>query len=105
MALTPVEGAIYVNQNMQIAASKQIDLKNRIDLQNSASAQIVNDKEKEVEEVRPAEEAYKIDPEKDHERDKSDQSTGEKEEESKLKKQMQEKEEQKDKPHLLDIKV
>ncbi len=84
MSLSPVGGVIYANQNMQIPASKQIDFKNRLDLQNSAAVGILNEQDKEVSEVRPTEESYKIDPEKEHEKEKKDESSGEKEEEEKF---------------------
>ncbi len=87
MSISPVGGVIYANQNMQIPASKQIDFQNRLDLQNSVAAQILNEKEEEIAEVRPTEETYRIDPEKEHEREKNDESTGEKEEENKFIKQ------------------
>jgi len=110
MSLSPVGGVIYANQNMQIPASKQIDFKNRLDLQNSAAAQMLNEKEKEVTEVRPMEEAYKIDPEKEHEKEKNDESSGEKEEENKFAKQnksiiKKDETQETNSTHHLDIKV
>ena len=108
MSITPIGGVIYANQNMQIPASKQIDFQNRVDLQNSAAAQLLNEKEKEVAEVRPTEETYKIDPEKEHEREKNDESTGEKEEEEKLAKKIEKKIKKSSENssfHHLDIKV
>ena len=70
MAITPLGGVIYANQNMQIPASKQIDFQNKLDLQNVMAAEVLNEKEKEIEEVRPTEESYKIDPENEHEKEK-----------------------------------
>ncbi|MCK9257690.1 MAG: hypothetical protein M0P02_06425 [Sulfurospirillaceae bacterium] len=76
MAVGPIGGMIYANQNMHLQATKQLDFQSRLEAQNSAAAAAVNEKEKEVQEVRPAEETYKIDPEKEHEQEKSDQEAG-----------------------------
>ena len=108
MALSAIGGAIYANQNMHIPASKQIDMQNRIDLQNSAAAQILNEKDKEIAEVRPTEESYKIDPEKEHEKEKNDESAGEKEQEQQMEEKIakkQKKESPSSLAHHLDIKV
>jgi hypothetical protein len=106
MGISPIGGVIYANQNMQVPAAKQIDFQSKLDLQNVMAAELLNEKEKEVEEVRPTEETYKIDPEHEHEREKKDEESGEKENEEKLmskaEKQIKEK---KQSTHLLDIKV
>ena len=68
MAITPLTNIIFVNQNMQVAASVQNMQFNRYDVQNAAAQAIVNEKEKVIEESRPAEEAEAIDPDRDHER-------------------------------------
>ncbi|WP_201352243.1 hypothetical protein [Hydrogenimonas urashimensis] len=68
MAISPLTNIIFVNQNMQVAASVQNMQFNRYDIQNVAAQAMVNEKEKVIEETRPAEEAEAIDPDKDHER-------------------------------------
>jgi len=106
MAITPLGGVIYANQNMQIPASKQIDFQNKLDLQNVMAAEVLNEKEKEIEEVRPTEESYKIDPENEHEKEKNDEESGEKEEEAKLANKIEKNiKNKKSSSHLLDIKV
>ncbi|WP_024955058.1 hypothetical protein [Sulfurospirillum arcachonense] len=80
MAVSPIGGAIYTNQNMNAAAVKQTDFQNRIDMQNVAASAATNEKGKEVREIRPTEETYKIDPEKEHEKEKNEEETGAKEE-------------------------
>jgi len=106
MGITPIGGVIYANQNMQIPASKQIDFQNKTDLQNVMAAEVLNEKEKEIEEVRPAEESYKIDPKNEHEKEKSDEESGEKEEEAKFTDKMEKnRKNRKNSTHLLDIKV
>ncbi len=80
MAIGPIGAHIYVNQNMQVQASKQNEFQNRLDMQNAAASQSANDKGKEIREIRPTEETYKIDPEKEHEKEKSEEESGAKEE-------------------------
>lgn len=82
MAVSPIGAMIYTNQNMNAAAVKQTDFQNRLDMQNVAAAVATNEKSKEVQEVRPTEETYKIDPEKEHEKEKREQESGAKEEET-----------------------
>jgi hypothetical protein len=76
MAIGPIGAHIYVNQNMQIQASKQTDFQNKLDLQNIQAAAVANEKDKDVQEVRPPEETYKIDPEHEHERQKKEEENG-----------------------------
>ncbi len=106
MGISPISGIIYTNQNMQVPAAKQIDFQNKLDLQNVMAAEVLNEKEKEIEEVRPAEESYKIDPQNEHEKEKQDEQSGEKEEEAEFLNKI-EKNQNKKKTgnHLLDIKV
>ncbi len=68
MAISPLTNIIFVNQNMNVAASVQNMQFNRYDIQNAAAQALVNEKEKVIEETRPAEEAEAIDPDRDHER-------------------------------------
>lgn len=106
MGISPLGGVIYANQNMQVPAAKQIDFQSKLDLQNVMAAELLNEKEKEVEEVRPTEESYKIDPENEHEREKKDEESGEKENEEKLMNKVEKKiKDKKQSTHLLDIKV
>lgn len=101
MAVSPVGNMIYVNQNMQVGASKQTDFQARLDAQNLAANEASNDKEKEVQEVRPTEETYKIDPEKEHEKDKKEQE--EEAREASQEKDLQKDEKSESKTHILDI--
>ncbi len=68
MAITPLTNIIFVNQNMNVAASVQNMQFNRYDIQNAAAQALVNEKEKVIEETRPAEEAEAINPDREHER-------------------------------------
>lgn len=107
MAIGPIGAMIYVNQNMHVQATKQLDFQSRLDAQNAAAATAVNEKSKEVQEVRPTEETYKIDPEKEHQKEKSDEETGANESQIFRKKREENDEESENPPskHLLDIKI
>lgn len=68
MAISPISNAIYVNQNAPAAASVQSDFQSKLDMQMAMNAAVSAEKKKEVEETRPTEETYKIDPENEHEK-------------------------------------
>ncbi|MDD3324729.1 MAG: hypothetical protein PHN38_06380 [Sulfurospirillaceae bacterium] len=104
----PIGNTIYANQLMHLQASKQIDFQNRVDLQNSAALSAANEKEEEVVEVRPTEETYKIDPEKEHQKEKNEEESGAKEEEIKQTKKEHAEEDENDDTSsggLLDVKA
>ncbi|KIM11148.1 MAG: hypothetical protein KU37_05725 [Sulfuricurvum sp. PC08-66] len=104
MAVGPVGGAIYVNQNMHVAAAKHNDILNRYDMQNVHAAASASEKDKIVQEVRPPEESHQIDPDRDgrpsQEQQKEDKSKELKPKEDKIEKQIVT-----TSMHLLDIKV
>ncbi|WP_457746400.1 hypothetical protein [Sulfurimonas sp.] len=102
MAVGSIGGAILVNQMTPAATSVQNAHNNRIDFQNMAAQAAVQAKEKEVEEVRPAEESHAIDPDREHQKQEADEET--------KRNPKQEKDEDIDKDatpplHKLDIKV
>ena len=68
MAITPISNSIYVNQDAPVAASVQSDFQSKLDMQIAINAAAAAEKKKEVEEIRPTEETYKIDPENEHEK-------------------------------------
>jgi hypothetical protein len=79
MPITPLESIMYVNQNMQVAASKQTDYQNRVEFQNFIAAARVNEKPSAIADIDDVMEAEAIDPEKEHQREESEEQTGEKE--------------------------
>jgi hypothetical protein len=107
MAVGPVGAMVYTNQNMHLQATKQLDFQSKLDAQNLAAAAATNEKSKEIQEVRPTEETYKIDPEKEHERERSDKEAGAKEGQTPDKKEKKEpiKEKSSSSNHILDIKI
>ena len=107
MAITQLDGITFANQNMQVAASRQIDLQGRIDFQNIAAAAAANAALKEVGETRPTEEGKGIDPDREHNKEQAEEQAGAKQEETKIKFDTTKKEEELslETTHLLDIKA
>ena len=100
MAIGPIGNAIFVNQQTATVSSVQGNQNNRFDLQNVAAQAAANEKEKEVMEVRPAEENHEVDPDRDHQRDEADRET-----KRNPKEEHEEEEEPQRTLHKLDIKV
>ncbi len=65
-SIGPVVSAVYTNQQMALVAGEKNALHNRFELQNLAANTSANAKQKEVEELRPTEEAHMIDPDREH---------------------------------------
>lgn len=103
-SIGPIGGAIYANQNMAAVASEQTSLQNRFELQSLAAAAIQRDKDKAIQETKPAEETYKIDPENEHQQQTADEELSEQAKEAHPA-QPAEKEHKPSKIHILDIKV
>ena len=73
MALDAVGSTIYVNQQTASVASEHTARNNRIEMQNFTAAMIIQNEEKEVKEVRPAEENHKVDEDREHQRQEHDE--------------------------------
>ena len=82
MPIGPLGSTIYTNQNTTVAATKQAGVQSRAEMQNLMASAIANEKDKIIKELRPTEEAHKIDPEKEHQRQRSEEESGAKEEET-----------------------
>ena len=73
MAIGPVGNTIYVNQQMaSVASDKNVQL-NRFELQALAAQVIMQEQEKEIQEVRPAEENQAADPDREHAKEQAEQ--------------------------------
>ena len=83
MPVGPIGSVIYANQMVTVQAGKQMDYQNSVQMQSMVAEAMQHEKEEVVEEVRPAEETYKIDPEHEHEREKNDEESGMTEEQMK----------------------
>ena len=62
----PIGNVVYANQMVTVQAAKQMDYQNSVQMQSMIAEAMQNEKEEVVEDVRPAEETYKIDPENEH---------------------------------------
>ena len=103
MAVGPIGNAIFVNQMTPAATAVQNAHNNRVDFQNMVAQAQVQEKEKEVLEVRPAEENQAVDPDREHMREEADEQN-----KRSKKRERPEEEDEEDTPpplHKLDIKV
>ena len=108
MAVGPIGGAVLVNQMTPAVTPVQGGQYTRFELQNIAAQAAVNEKQKEVEELRPTEENHAIDPDREHQRQEADEEMSENPKKSR--KHFDSNEEQSsdssdEVKHLLDIKV
>jgi len=107
MAVGPIGSAILVNQMTPAVTPVQGGQYTRYELQNIAAQMAVQEKQIEVEEVRPTEENHEVDPDREHTRQEADE---EMEDEAKTPRATVSEEEAKEIEkeegiHLLDIKV
>ena len=73
MALDAVGSTIYVNQQMASVASEHNARMGRDEMQHVAAGIAMSQEEKEVIEVRPAEENKEIDEDREHQRQESEE--------------------------------
>lgn len=106
MSVGAIGNAILVNQMTPAVTPLQGNQNTRFDLQNLAAQVAAQEKEKEIEEVRPAEENQKIDPDREEQREEADEETQNLPKKKNHKINKEKSEEESDEPvHLLDIKV
>ncbi len=107
--MTPLDAITFANQNMQVAASKQNDYRNRIESQKYAVVAKMVEKETSVSGVDELTDDQKIDAEREHNKEHSEEETGEKAKETQRiepkKPKVEVKEEKVLTTHILDIKV
>ncbi|PHS58755.1 MAG: hypothetical protein COB17_02070 [Sulfurimonas sp.] len=73
MAIGAIGNVIYVNQQTASVASLVNSQNNRVDLQNIAAQAAVLEKDEKVLELRPAEENHATNPDREHEKNSSEQ--------------------------------
>ncbi len=109
MPITPLDAITFANQNMQVVASKQNDYRNRLEQQKYAAVVRLTKSEMEVAGVGELKDDQKIDAEREHNKERAEEETGEKAKEIAIKKETKVKEEIEEElasPHrILDIKV
>lgn len=114
MAVTPLGNSNFINQNAPVVSQVHANQQARFDMQALMASELATQQNEEIKEVRPMEESYKLDPEKEHERQKSEEEASEfeneeqnakaKDEENYLEDELDSKEESEE-PHVLDIKI
>jgi len=75
MAVTPLGNTIFINQNANFVSHRAAEVQNRFDLQAAVAASITEDERGEIEQIRPTEETYKIDPQNEQEGQKHQQDS------------------------------
>ena len=113
MAVTPLGNTNFINQNAPVVSQVHANQQARFDMQALMASELATQQNEEIKEVRPMEESYKIDPEKEHERQKNEQEAGEFEHEEQNAKGDEElnlddggiDDDVADEPHVLDIKI
>jgi hypothetical protein len=66
--ISPIGNQIYVNQNMHVAATKIGNRLGSAEYAQLANQISVDDKDKDIREIRPVEESAKIDPDREHQK-------------------------------------
>jgi len=113
MAVTPLGNTNFINQNAPVVSQVHANQQARFDMQALMASELATQQNEEIKEVRPMEESYKIDPEKEHERQKSEEEASEFENEEQNAKGDEElnlddggiDDDVADEPHVLDIKI
>lgn len=113
MAVTPLGNTNFINQNAPVVSQVHANQQARFDMQALLAAELATQQNEEIKEVRPMEESYKIDPEKEHERQKNEQEASEFEHEEQNTKGDEElnlddggiDDDVTGEPHVLDIKI
>ena len=110
MSVGAIGNAILVNQMTPAVTPLQGNQNTRFDLQNVAAQAAVQEKEQEIEEVRPAEESHAVDPDREHNRQETDEEMSEEMKKSakeyeETEKEIEEEDTLDEHHHLLDIKV
>ncbi|WP_297484980.1 hypothetical protein [Sulfurimonas sp.] len=73
MAISPLGNIVLVNQMTPAATAPQNAHTNRVELQNFMAQAAVQEKDEKVLEIREAEESHALDPDREHNREESDE--------------------------------
>ena len=65
MAVTPLGNSNFINQNAPVVSQVHANQQARFDMQALMASELATQQNEEIKEVRPMEESYKIDPEKE----------------------------------------
>ena len=72
MAVTPLGNSNFINQNAPVVSQVHANQQARFDMQSLMAAELASQQSEEIKDVRPMEESYKIDPEKEHEKNEEE---------------------------------
>lgn len=65
MAVSPISNVNYINQNSQVGSVQQANAQVKLDFQTMVNLQEMQDRQEEIQEVRPTEETLKTDEDKE----------------------------------------
>ncbi|OCR05922.1 hypothetical protein BA920_03075 [Helicobacter pullorum] len=65
MAVSPISNVNYINQNSQVSSVQQANAQIKLDFQTMVNLQEMQDRQEEIQEVRPTEETLKTDEDKE----------------------------------------
>lgn len=65
---TPIGNSILVKQNLPLVAKMWSNFQNRLDLQEAIGRELLKEKKKEIQKIKPTEKIEKIDPENEQEK-------------------------------------
>jgi len=107
MAVGPVGSVVLVNQMTPAVTPLQGGQYTRYELQNLAAQALVQEKQQEVEEVRPTEENHAVDPDREHTRQEAEEELAQQNKKPKKDRKNVEDEEEDitQEHHLLDLRV
>lgn len=111
MSITPIGNTTFVNQNAPVASQVQANNQARFDMQAALATKLAGEQDNEVQQVRPTEETYRIDPQNQHEKEKGEQEAEAFEQETRQNNKADEdsvedlQTQSADEGHMLDIKI
>ncbi len=105
MAISPLGNIVLVNQMTPAATAPQNAHNNRVELQNFMAQALLQEQDKEIQEVREPEESHALDPDRDHNQQEADEEMQNMSQKKRTATTKEEKSSDTSPLHKLDIKV
>jgi len=105
MAISPLGNIVLVNQMTPAATAPQNAHNNRVELQNFMAQALLQEQDKEIQEVREPEESHALDPDRDHNQQEADEEMQNMSQKKRTTTTKEEKSSDTSPLHKLDIKV
>ena len=105
MAISPLGNIVLVNQMTPAATAPQNAHNNRVELQNFMAQALLQEQDKEIQEVRELEESHALDPDRDHNQQEADEEMQNMSQKKRTTTTKEEKSSDTSPLHKLDIKV